>query len=251
MLGMEVTNTNIRIWIHDQDLAKLEKVVWEGMGHLLIKHTSAHNKIRKFLEAVPRLLNDIKKVHAAAVTGDVDKIADQEFRQKVYLSKDINGTSAFHKAIVNGHRDMADHLMEKTDRACFNIVDRNGRTGLHYAAALSQYDDIGMYGWLMNMGYDKSQQDYYAKTAEHYVSNASEIDLAKCTFIPEAPRIKNQSVSGHSEAANQSEGKDKANRLVSSPKKSPTKSPTKGSRKNKKRGSIGTVQLKKVLISLI
>lgn len=160
MLGMEVTNTNIRIWIHDQDLAKLEKVVWEGMGHLLIKHTSAHNKIRKFLEAVPRLLNDIKKVHAASVTGDVDKIADQEFRQKVYLSKDVNGTSAFHKAIVNGHRDMADHLMEKTDRACFNIVDRNGRTGLHYAAALSQYDDIGMYGWLMNMGYDKSQQDY-------------------------------------------------------------------------------------------
>ena len=47
--GMEVHNTNIRIWIHDQDLAKLEKVVWEGMGHLLIKHTSAHAKIRKFL----------------------------------------------------------------------------------------------------------------------------------------------------------------------------------------------------------
>ena len=157
---MEVTNTNIRIWIHDQDLAKLEKVVWEGMGHLLIKHTSAHGKIRKFLEAVPRLLNDIKKVHAASVTGDVDKIADQEFRQKVYLSKDINGVTAFHKAVVNGHRDMADHLMEKTDRACFNVVDRNGRTGLHYAAALSEFDDTGMYGWLMNMGYDKTQQDY-------------------------------------------------------------------------------------------
>ena len=71
------------------------------------------------------------------------------------------------------------------------------------------------------------------------MTHSSEIDLAKCTFVPEAPRIKKQSesVSGHSEAVNQSEGRDKANRLVGSPKKSPTKSPTKGG-KNKKRGSI-------------
>lgn len=54
--GIEINNTNIRIWIHDQDLEKLEKVVWEGYGQLLIKHTSGHTKIRKFLEAVPRLL---------------------------------------------------------------------------------------------------------------------------------------------------------------------------------------------------
>ena len=53
--------------------------------------------------------------------------------------------------------------MEKTDRACFNVVDRQGRTGLHYAAALSEYDDIGMYGWLMNMGYDKTPTDNVRK----------------------------------------------------------------------------------------
>lgn len=156
---MEVHNTNIRIWIHDQDLAKLEKVVWEGMGHLLIKHTSAHNKIRKFLEAVPRLMNDIKTLHGAAVNGEAHKVADKEFRQQVYLSKDIHGISAFHKAVVNGHRDMADHIMEKTDRACFNVTDRNGRTALHYGAALSEFDDVGMYGWLMTMGYDKTHTD--------------------------------------------------------------------------------------------
>ena len=37
-------------------MTRLEKVVWEGYGQLLIKHTSGHSKIRKFLEAVPRLL---------------------------------------------------------------------------------------------------------------------------------------------------------------------------------------------------
>ena len=61
---MEVNNMNIRTWIHDQDLAKLEKVVWEGNGHLLLKHTSSKPKIRKFIEAVPRLMNDIKNLHA-------------------------------------------------------------------------------------------------------------------------------------------------------------------------------------------
>ena len=84
---MEVHNTNIRIWIHDQDLAKLEKVVWEGMGHLLVKHTSAHAKIRKFLDSIPQLMNDIKKVHSAAVKGDVEILAAKEFRQQVRFLK--------------------------------------------------------------------------------------------------------------------------------------------------------------------
>ena len=69
------------------------------------------------------------------------------------------GLTAFHKSIVNGHREMAEHLMEKTDRACFNVPDRHGRNALFYGAALSEFDDIGMYGWLMNMGYDKNHED--------------------------------------------------------------------------------------------
>ena len=80
------------------------------MGHLLIKHTSAHPKIRKFLEAVPRLLNDIKSLHSAAVNGDVDKIANKEFRQQVYLSKDLNGITAFHKVAFINHVDSKSFL---------------------------------------------------------------------------------------------------------------------------------------------
>ena len=54
---------------------------------------------------------------------------------------------------------MAEHIMEKTDRACFNVTDRNGRTALHYAAALSEFDDTGMYGWLTNTGCDTTHTD--------------------------------------------------------------------------------------------
>ena len=58
------------------------------------------------------------------MTGDLDLISHKEFRQQVYLSKDQNGLSAFHKAIANGHKQMAEHLLEKTDRAIVNQVLR-------------------------------------------------------------------------------------------------------------------------------
>ena len=77
------------------------------------------------------------------------------------------GLTAFHKSIVNGHREMAEHLMEKTDRACFNVPDRHGRNALFYGAALSEFDDIGMYGWLMNMGYDKNHEDNVSWLKDH------------------------------------------------------------------------------------
>ena len=59
------------------------------------------------------------------MTGDLDLISHKEFRQQVYLSKDQNGLSAFHKAIANGHKQMAVHLLEKTDRAIVNQVLQN------------------------------------------------------------------------------------------------------------------------------
>ena len=93
------------------------------------------------------------------------------------------------------------------------------------------------------------------KTAEHYVTNSSEIDLSKCTFIPEAPRI-DKKEKGHSEASNErSKSPSKlisrnffnftkinhwfheiSGKLVSSPKKSLNKSPKK-SKKSKSKES--------------
>ena len=63
-------------------------------------------------------------MHYAAVTGDLDFINHREFRQQVYLSKDQNGLSAFHKAVANGNKQIADHLLEKTDRGIINQVNK-------------------------------------------------------------------------------------------------------------------------------
>lgn len=45
--------SNIRIWIHDKDVGKLAKVVWEGQGNRLRTEVSSNGKVKKFLEAVP------------------------------------------------------------------------------------------------------------------------------------------------------------------------------------------------------
>lgn len=57
---MNITGANIRIWIHDQDLAKLEQIVWEGEGNRLLKETSNHAKVRQFLNLVPRMMVSTK-----------------------------------------------------------------------------------------------------------------------------------------------------------------------------------------------
>ena len=54
--GLEINSTNIRIWIHEKDLGCLERVVWEGQGQQLLGQTTGHNKIRRFLEATPKLM---------------------------------------------------------------------------------------------------------------------------------------------------------------------------------------------------
>ena len=54
--GAEVSGGKIRTWIHEQDLESLEKVLWEGEGFALLQHTTGHPKIKKFLEAAPRLM---------------------------------------------------------------------------------------------------------------------------------------------------------------------------------------------------
>ena len=54
--GKEINNNSIRTWIHAQDVAALERVLYEGEGNLLLKHASAHPKTRKFLESVPKLM---------------------------------------------------------------------------------------------------------------------------------------------------------------------------------------------------
>jgi len=54
--ALDFKPANIRIWIHNKDIGKLQQVLWEGHGQKLRCETSNHPRIRKFLEAVPCIM---------------------------------------------------------------------------------------------------------------------------------------------------------------------------------------------------
>ena len=88
---------------------------------------------------------------------------------KTQLLNKSSKIDPIYKAVVNGNRDIAEYLLNKTDRACVKTVDRDGRSALHYAAAFAQEDDHAMFGWLMMMGADKTQADNVSTYGAAYI----------------------------------------------------------------------------------
>lgn len=54
--ALDFKPSNIRIWIHNRDIGKLQQMLWEGYGTKLRCETSNNPRIRKFLEAVPFIM---------------------------------------------------------------------------------------------------------------------------------------------------------------------------------------------------
>lgn len=51
-----MTRANIRIWIHDRDLGRLQQMLWEGHGGKLRVETSNNPRVKRFLDAVPYIM---------------------------------------------------------------------------------------------------------------------------------------------------------------------------------------------------
>lgn len=122
-LAIVIKPSNIRIWIHDKDIGKLSRVLWEGQGNRLRTEVSSNGKVKKFLEAVPfvmvscfifisivnnyyqivytTLQNIIKDIHSAVVDNDLDLLIGKTSSLPAVLlsSKDANGLTPLHKVV--------------------------------------------------------------------------------------------------------------------------------------------------------
>lgn len=56
MAALAIKPSSIRIWIHEKDIKKLTKVLWEGEGMRLCRETSNNKKVKSFLDAVPYVM---------------------------------------------------------------------------------------------------------------------------------------------------------------------------------------------------
>nr|XP_012228520.1 PREDICTED: uncharacterized protein LOC105675719 isoform X3 [Linepithema humile] len=186
--SLDFKPSNIRIWIHNRDIGKLQQVLWEGHGTKLRCETSNNPRIRKFLEAVPFIMSTIKDIHTAVINNDLEglqKKLEEPVSPIVLCGKDGNGLNVLHKAAGLGYADIAREILERNSEAVL-AQDNEGKTPLHYAAALK--DDGAMYDLLVENGADESKLDNRQKAPAFYKNRPSDVDLSNLSVIPEAPR---------------------------------------------------------------
>ncbi|XP_050487995.1 uncharacterized protein LOC126872291 isoform X3 [Bombus huntii] len=188
--------SNIRIWIHNRDIGKLQQVLWEGHGNKLRMETSNNLRVKRFLEAVPFIMSTTKDIHAATVNNDLEGLRGtvEASSPIVLCAKDGNGLNALHKAAGLGHTEIAREILEKWPFVV-EAQDNDGKTPLHYAAAAK--DDGTLYNLITEYGADESKLDHKQKAPAFYKNRPSDIDQSLLTVIPEAPRVAGSSYPKH------------------------------------------------------
>ncbi|XP_076180840.1 uncharacterized protein LOC143153464 isoform X2 [Ptiloglossa arizonensis] len=194
--NLDFKPSNIRIWIHNRDIGKLQQVLWEGHGNKLRVETSNNPRVRRFLEAVPFIMGTVKDVHAATVQNDLEELKKKiDSTSPIALcSKDSNGLNVLHKAAGLGHTEIAREILSRYP-SVVEAQDNDGKTPLHYAAAVK--DDGESYNLLTEYGADESKLDNRQKAAAFYKNRPSDVDQSLLSVIPEAPRVSKPSYPKH------------------------------------------------------
>ncbi|XP_052120049.1 uncharacterized protein LOC113205649 isoform X5 [Frankliniella occidentalis] len=186
--GLVVKPANIRIWIHDRDMGKLQQLLWEGHGARLRNETSKYPIVKRFLEGVPFVMGAVKDVHTAAIAGDLEtfqKRTEEPVPREIFTSKDANGLTPLHKAAGLGHGHIVDDILARAPGAV-SVCDAERRTALHFAALVRDGGEV--YNKLVRAGADELAQDNMGRTPEHYKSKPADLDAGLLRVVPDAPR---------------------------------------------------------------
>ncbi|KAL1416028.1 hypothetical protein MTO96_028368 [Rhipicephalus appendiculatus] len=125
--SLEVNSANIRKWIDDQDIQKLEGAVFEGYGERLAQEPSVrHEQVEQYLRKdVPRLLERIQAIHRAVSEDDVRALETQLQSPDYALARDHLGMTPLHRAVVLGRHDVVRLLVDRFPET-INARDRVG-----------------------------------------------------------------------------------------------------------------------------
>ncbi|XP_076360793.1 uncharacterized protein LOC143252483 isoform X2 [Tachypleus tridentatus] len=165
---LDVTSANIRKWVQDEDLDKLEGAVIEGYGEKLIHVETSSEGVQTYInETVPKIIERIEAIHAAVAEGNISELQSHLDKQNFALAKDHMGMTPLHRAVILGHMDVVKYILEKFPETV-NAKDKDGRTALHYAAAVPRKDGKTMFKMLLQAGADIRIRDQHGRTPEYY-----------------------------------------------------------------------------------
>ncbi|XP_030239386.1 uncharacterized protein LOC108655246 isoform X2 [Drosophila navojoa] len=186
--------STIRIWMHEKDIGKLTRILWAGQGQRLCQQASNNGRVKRFLAAVPHVMNATKDLHQAVIDNNLESLQMQlepPVPPALVTAKDSNGLNVIHKAAGLGHTKMLEYLVGLWPEGAHEI-DITGKTPLHWAA--SAKNNMRCYTLLTQAGCDEEAQDYKMKTPSYYRHKPHEIERAFLVYVPEAPRISPDSV---------------------------------------------------------
>ncbi|XP_034476733.1 uncharacterized protein LOC117783437 isoform X2 [Drosophila innubila] len=186
--------STIRIWMHEKDIGKLTRILWAGQGQRLCQQASNNGRVKRFLAAVPHVMNASKDLHQAVIDNNLETLQMQlepPVSSALVTAKDGNGLNVIHKAAGLGHTKILEYLIGLWPEGAHEI-DITGKTALHWAA--SAKNNMRCYTLLTQAGCDEEALDYKRKTPVYYRHKPHEIERAFLVYVPEAPRISPDSV---------------------------------------------------------
>ncbi|KMY95883.1 uncharacterized protein LOC6735763 isoform X1 [Drosophila simulans] len=181
--------STIRIWIHEKDIGKLTRILWGGQGNRLCQQASNNGRVKRFLAAVPHVMNAIKDLHQAVIDNNLETVQAQlepPVPSALVTCKDGNGLNIIHKAAGLGHTKLLEYLVGIWPEGAHE-TDITGKTPLHWAA--SAKNNMRCYTLLTQAGCDEEAVDYKMKTPSYYRHKPHEIERAFLVYVPDAPRV--------------------------------------------------------------
>lgn len=189
--------SNIRQWIRDGNVGKLEQLVLSGCGDLLLNHATSNPDSLTFLEHLSTYLDEIEKIHKTIKEGNLARAKELLASKKLALARNRHGCTPLHTAIVYEQTEIIRFIVKQFP-SVLNAPDYNKRTAMHYAAATR---DGGHYLKILSKaGADPLAVDNEGRTPDYYRRNTvinlklikeddQELDLAAEEFVDEAPRV--------------------------------------------------------------
>ncbi|KAG8194826.1 hypothetical protein JTE90_017265 [Oedothorax gibbosus] len=167
---LEVTSANIQRWVRDRDLEKLEGAVLEGYGEKVALQRTDDTRLQQYItDRVPVLVRKIEAIHLAVSNDDLDELQNQlTDTDHMVLAKDRFGMAPLHRAVLMGKPETLAFLIDRFPET-LNARDKEGRTALHYAAAMSREPGSSNYfKMLLEAGADARIRDNQGRSPEYY-----------------------------------------------------------------------------------
>uniref|UniRef100_A0AC34QFB3 Uncharacterized protein n=1 Tax=Panagrolaimus sp. JU765 TaxID=591449 RepID=A0AC34QFB3_9BILA len=188
-LKQVVTAEQVRNWMQSGDVGQLENLLLQGKSHLIEGTEVVHPKTAAFLKTLPIYKHKMEAFLEALYLGDETAVASLVDYKKLILTRHpFTSCSTIHLAVIHNYPTILKLLLGRPN-APINSKDMEGRTPLHYAAAMCGVpgSDNLCYDILVDNGANEYQVDLEGYTPSNYRQMPRLIDMTQIQGLNRYP----------------------------------------------------------------